>query len=165
MQPEWAAPSSRLFVLRGSRKTQLLDAIFSAGLSTCAWLRLILRPGPPPPADTYFEVLDELHPFLVAREEVNQWPGTGLGPGVTVPMLTYGLEPAVADIMCARNRQVFDWVQPALPDDPHLLRPDGTVWFYSTTYDEIAGFYLTDTEWNDLREHSPLLANSIRLWR
>ena len=29
----------------------------------------------------------------------------------------------------------------------------------------IAGFYLTDTEWNDLQERFPLLANSIRLWR
>ncbi len=163
MQPEWSASSSRLFVLRGSRKTELFDAIFDAALATCASLRLVLRGSPS--TDTCVDALDALHPFLLTREEVNKWPGTGLGPGVTASMFTYVLEPAVVDIMCAGNRQVFDWVQPALPQDPHLLRADGTVWFYSTTYDEIAGFYLTDTEWNDLQERFPLLANSIRLWR
>jgi hypothetical protein len=163
MRPEWAAPSSRLYRLRGGRRTELFDVIFAAALESCAWLRLVLRHGAA--ADTCREVLDELYPFLHTREEVNRWPGSGVGPGRTVSLLTYGLEPAVAEIMCAQTRQVLDWVQPALPEDPHLLRVDGTVWFWSTTHEVQAWFYLTDTEWNDLQQHFALLANSIRLWR
>jgi hypothetical protein len=50
---------------------------------------------------------------------------------------------------------LFDWVEPRLPEDPCLLREDGTAWLTTIAHERDAYFTLTPEERDQLLREVP----------
>jgi len=59
------------------------------------------------------------------------------------------------------EEDLYAWVNPSLPDDPHLLRSDGSTWFASTTTEEVSWFDLSSSELETIRQDWPTLAEEL----
>jgi hypothetical protein len=112
-------------------------------------------------------LLAALSPFLVANEEVDRWPGTELVGGRKSRRLLFRLEPASLDLLIAATTGLFDWVNPQLPEDLHLLRSDGTTVLGTVAQEEDAWLELDEDELRQLRSSAPddvtrLLSDDVR---
>jgi hypothetical protein len=90
-------------------------------------------------------VLDWLVPFRVGREDASSWPGTEL-IGHTAVVYRYRLNADMVEQLALAADGLFDWVEPRLPEDPSLLREDGTAWLTTTAHERDAYFTLTAEE-------------------
>jgi hypothetical protein len=67
----------------------------------------------------------DLTPYLVGSDETQEWPGTRLVGGGTSVRYTYRLCPEL-EVLTSAASDLFEWVNPALPEDLHFLREDGS---------------------------------------
>jgi hypothetical protein len=102
-------------------------------------------------------VLKDLEPFAIGRNEESEWPGTKL-VGHTATVYRIKFLPEVAEIMTQRAKGLFDWQQPWLPEDPCLLRPDGSAWLATISHENDAYMNLSRDERADLLSAAPHLA-------
>ncbi|MGC4114480.1 MAG: hypothetical protein QM765_07690 [Myxococcales bacterium] len=88
-------------------------------------------------------VLKRLAPFLISEDPAKKWPGTETYmPTATVRR--YLLSPNSEAVLMESARGLFDWRQPDLPEDLHLLRPDGSVLLASVAHEREAFIEATD---------------------
>lgn len=79
-------------------------------------------------------VLARLRPWLLSQVEVREWPGTRIeDPAETAVRYAYELSEEVVGLVGGFADQVYAWQSPGLPEDPHIVRADGSLWFGSTT--------------------------------
>jgi len=106
------------------------------------------------------ETLERLRPFTIGQHEASEWPGTRLFEH-TATLYTIRLLPEVAAIMTEKARGLFDWTQPWLPEDPCLLRPDGSPWLVTISHEKDAYLSLSSEERETLLAGSPNLASVL----
>ncbi|MDQ1748887.1 MAG: hypothetical protein QOD07_3150 [Frankiaceae bacterium] len=95
-------------------------------------------------------VLAALTPFLVADDEVDAWPGTALVGSRRSRRLLFRVESASLDVLLDAAIGLFEWVNPQLPEDLHLLRADGTTVLGTVAQEEDAWLELDDRELGEL---------------
>jgi hypothetical protein len=96
------------------------------------------------------EILNRLQPFLATVTEQSEWPGTRLiGHAATV--YRCGVTRDALFVLVDAASGLFSWRQPDRPEDPCLLRQDGTVWLATISH-ERDGYLLLSPE-----EHGVLL--------
>jgi len=97
--------------------------------------------------------MKELQPFLIKKEDLSEWPGTRIAG--TAPVFTFQFNPRTARIIKETALSPFDWLQPELPEDLSLLRPDGTPWFVTIAHERDCYFKLTEKEETELTSAIP----------
>jgi hypothetical protein len=90
-------------------------------------------------------VLDVLSPNLFAVERVTEWPGTLLGPGYFANRYVYFISSETLRILGVVAEGLFDWINPALPDDLHFMS-DGEVVMGSIPHHEFAWLNLETSD-------------------
>lgn len=100
-------------------------------------------------------LLAALTPFLLATEDVDRWPGTQLIGDRKSRRFLYRLAPESIALLVSAATGIFDWVNPELPEDLHLLRADGTVVLGTVAQEEDAWLELTAAELGSLLAESP----------
>jgi len=103
------------------------------------------------------DLLETLRPFTIRKTEEKQWPGTTLH-NHTATVYRVRFSPEVADIMLEAADRLFNWLQPGLPEDPCLLRADGTPWLATISHERDAFIELTVDESEALRASVPRLS-------
>lgn len=140
----------------GDRYRSLIDA----GLQHGDILLLIVRPRTEL-TQAGRELLAKLEPYLIDASEKSEWPGTQLfGSAVTVYKFRFNFESAER-IKDAATR-LYDWVHPELPEDPCILRSDGTPWLVTISHERFACLELTESELEELKRTAPSLIKSLR---
>ena len=134
--------------------------LVAAAQECCSAALLVVRPGVALAA-TALAALDRLRPWLVNAEPRAVWPGTRLLSGTaTVHRYRFGEE--TATVLAEAAGGLFDWVQPALPEDLCLLRPDGAAWLVTIAHERDGYLVLTAAERAALVARIPELALSRR---
>ncbi len=109
------------------------------------------------------EALRALAPALLEVREVSEWPGSRLGAGLTTSLRLFRYDSEVKGVLLMFADSVLDWHNPNLPDDPHLLRRDGSTWLTSSTVDEgEVVLSLTSAEFERLRRMHPNVAAAVQ---
>lgn len=70
------------------------------------------------------DVLQQLQPFLVANAQQDAWPGTQL-IGDTAHVYYFTVDPRSLAILLNAAEGLYDWLQPALPEDLCFYRHAG----------------------------------------
>ena len=140
----------------GERYRSLIDA----GLRHGETLLLIVRNGIGVEAKGS-ALLDKLEPHLIDLTRQSQWPGTLLVDH-TASVYRFRFNFASAQILKDETDRLYNWVGPELPEDPCILRKDGTPWLTTITHEGYAGFDLDPAEYEDLKRDAPLLIKSLR---
>lgn len=80
------------------------------------------------------QVLEQLKPWGLSRELVLEWPGTRI-EDCDQAAVRYEFEysDSVVAVMTGAASSIDSWRSPLLPEDPHLMRADGSLWFGATT--------------------------------
>jgi hypothetical protein len=107
--------------------------------------------------------LGEMNPYLAATKEVGQWPGTQLIGDRRGILRLYRFGPASVEIFVSAADRLFTWVNPLLPEDPHLLRADGSVVLGTVTQEEDAWMELSNDEFETLVRDAPSVARLLRI--
>jgi hypothetical protein len=70
-------------------------------------------------------LLNRIQPWCISKEKRAEWPGT-IMKNFLATVYTYRLDPALVIELQTVATGLYHWVQPELPEDLCLLRPDGT---------------------------------------
>ena len=113
--------------------------------------------------DSARKIRMELNPFLQRKSIESEWPGTKLGPGPGGAVVyRYKLSPESVAILKNVAQGLYNWVQPRLPEDLCLLRPDGSPWLVTISHERDSYLELTSQEKDHLLAAIPELASMIR---
>jgi hypothetical protein len=153
--------TSRVFTFVRTPEDDLLDDLLAAALQHCNRLGLMMQPRSHF-VSTATSVIEAFGTSLVSREEVDAWPGSQLHDGSKATRLTYAWNVKTATIFRSTARSLYDWINPDLPEDPHLLRADGSLWMGSTSIEHDAWLELRPAEHLSLESDHPLLMASLR---
>jgi len=107
-------------------------------------------------------LLERMDPYLVSKAAVTEWPGTQLiGGGRKAILRTYRFTNDSAGFIIAAADRLYAWVNPDLPEDIHLWRPDNSLLLGTITQEHAAWMNLTDDEYAALVSHAPELAGVL----
>lgn len=95
-----------------------------------------------------FKFLESISPYLREKKLTSEWPGTKLGlieDGVEDKTMVYhyNLTSESSSLLQKVVNGLYDWVQPELPEDLCLLRPDGSPWLVSISHENDSYLELT----------------------
>lgn len=130
------------------------ESLLRCALRYCRLLRLVLHPH----RNEFFRggtLVAALDAHLVGVVPARAWPGTELAGDDEAELRTYAFTDAVADIILTSTSGLSSWGYPILPDDPQLLRADGSVWFASTVHEGWAWLELDGAERAEVSSVSP----------
>ena len=71
-------------------------------------------------------------------------------------------EKSVREILTSATKGLFEWQNPDLPDDLHLMRADGSTWMACVAHPESAWLELTQSELEQLKNSALDLAATLR---
>ena len=128
----------------GKSLKELLDALAPTAKSVL----MVLRDGIGL-TDHGASLLERLGPYLIERSRSSSWPGTILTTSEAV-VLRFALKDAVLHELLAAGNALYDWQQPDLPEDPCLLREDGSPLLTTIAHERDAFVDLTDDEYRRL---------------
>jgi len=106
------------------------------------------------------KVLVELSPHLREERTVSEWPGTKLLGG-TATLREYELSEASAAILGRVAEGLYDWCQPARPEDLVLWRASDGPWLVTIAHERDAYFEVTAAERDELFRAIPALSSVI----
>lgn len=95
-----------------------------------------------------------LKPYLLSANRESEWPGTRLLED-TALVSSFSMRPETAKILGEAVEGLFDWIEPELPEDLCILRPDGSPWLVTISHEQDAYFQLSDKEKGELTELVP----------
>ena len=95
-------------------------------------------------------LIESLRPWLIGSQEAQEWPGTQMADGWVGRVHMYRFDAETAATLLRQTTGLSDWGA-NLPNDPHLLRADGSVWFACITSEDDAWLTLTDEEYREVR--------------
>ncbi len=125
-------------------------------LSYCDSFTLVIRHSVAVNA-TAEAALNRLEPYLIRREEKEEWPGTKLLDG-TAQVSRFKLSPETASILAEVADGLFSWIQPNLSEDLCLFRKEGEPWLVSIAHEKDAYMVLSPEESAALTESIPMLS-------
>lgn len=102
-------------------------AVLRYAIGPSARLLLLVR-DPENLKPSALAVLAQLQTAAVETRHASEWPGTFLPEGDTAAVHFFDYGPDVAEILISHAGAMYDWVEPALPEGPCLLREDGSPW-------------------------------------
>lgn len=138
----------------------LYDGLLGIAANQAARVGLIVQKRNNPPAGMH-RVLDMLHPYVVKVEDVTEWPGSRL-LATTQERRVYQLTDPVKRILTQVARGLFDWENPDLPDDLHVMRADDSTWLGSIAHEADAWLELTSAELAEISLKAPSIAAILR---
>jgi hypothetical protein len=100
-------------------------------------------------------ILDSLEPFLVDASQTDTWPGTKLLAGRTSKVYHYRLAPHVLEILLSQSSSLYEWVNPAMPEDLHFLRDDGSPVLGNVAQEEDSWLELDEDEFGIFSQEAP----------
>ena len=139
----------------------LLTDILSWAMSFATQLGVVVHSGRvklDQKAIAFFEAVD---PYLLHSCEVNEWPGTRLIGARLGIVRIYALTPEFAEIFKNTGDALYMWVNPYLPEDPHLLRADGSVLLGTVTQERDGWMELSEDEFSSLVREVPWMATVL----
>ena len=102
-------------------------------------------------------LIERLNDFLIAEQEVDQWPGTQLF-GRTAKLFKFKLTEQSKEILLVSSKGLFDWIQPELPEDLSFLYQDDQNCLTNIAHEKDAWLSLNSDEYNlVLKEFSELI--------
>lgn len=106
------------------------------------------------------DTLRTLEPWRKSKTFVRTWPGSEIADFADYGEWRYemALTTEVVKIVTDRSSNVYGWSHPQLPEDPHLLRPDGSVWFAATTSEKWSWLETRSGEMEGLHKSLPAVA-------
>ncbi|HJP59520.1 MAG TPA: hypothetical protein VJ865_05960, partial [Gemmatimonadaceae bacterium] len=107
------------------------------------------------------QVLAKLGAHLIEVSQQPEWPGTKLLED-TAAVHRFRFNFSCAEVLKDAADRLYDWIQPVRPEDPCILRDDGTEFLTSITHERWAGLTLTTDEVEEFKLQAPLLAKSLR---
>jgi hypothetical protein len=99
-------------------------------------------------------LLAELAPHLRQEQSVSEWPGTRLLKG-SATQREYELAAATVAILERAADGLYDWRQPARPEDPVFWRRAGGPWLVTIAHERDAYFEVTEAEREGLLRSLP----------
>jgi hypothetical protein len=130
-------------------------------LGRCSTLLMVEREGIGL-SEAAQDFLSRLQPFETRRQRGSRWPGTQLLDDEAV-ILEYRFCAEVMELVQQAAVGLFEWEQPALPEDPCLLRPSGEPWLVTIAHERDAYLRLTADELEELVSKVPELRECLRL--
>ena len=106
-------------------------------------------------------LLARMKVYLREEKQSSEWPGTRLY-GRTATVYRFACTPEVLLELVTNASGLFDWQQPALPEDPCLLHENGIPWLTTIAHEHDACIDLTQDELFLIREEYPLIAQSLK---
>lgn len=104
------------------------------------------------------QLILELFPFLIEKKIVTEWPGTTLLSG-SANQYKYYFNKDSAQLLSSYNNELYEWIQPQLPEDICLYK-DSIPIFVSITHEQEAYFELDENEVYLLNHDGALLLNA-----
>lgn len=152
-----------IYTLLAEPAGRVYQNVLDYAVRECSFLILVLR-GSLDVDPTALNVLERLNSQLISNGQLSEWPGTRLiDHTANVFSFRYGAECA-AELKSATSA-LFSWQQPHLPEDPCLLRADGTPWLITISHERDAYFELSTSECKNLVSAVSSLAPMLRLER
>lgn len=136
------------------------DRVLELGLAHSATLGVIVQKWRTYPPNAV-GVLERLDPYMIDTKDVDRWPGTRMARGYVEQLRLYRYDGAVKEILVSVARSLYEWQNPGLPDDLHLLRQDESVWLGSIAHEGEAWLELSPAEYADLGSVAPDIAAGL----
>ncbi len=149
----------RILSLKAEPSDEVYRGLLDYSLTKCIFALLVVRRnlGLTDPGK---RLLNDLEPFLDAREETSTWPGTQL-IGQTAIVCRFKLVRASVSILQNAANRLFEWRQPALPEDLCLMRQADDPWLVSISHENDAYLRASESEWKELCEVLPGIDVSV----
>lgn len=98
-----------------------------------------------------FQFLERSSPYLKEKKSASEWPGTKLGSiedlvEEKATVYYFNLNSKSSSLLKEVANGLYDWLQPDLPEDLCLLRPDGSPWLVSISHEKDSYLELTREE-------------------
>ncbi len=106
-------------------------------------------------------LLVDLSQYKKSSKTVTAWPGSTLADGYVAELETFDYDSAVAAVLLRYTRRLYDWGYPYLPDDPHWLRKDGSLWLGTIVHEEVAWLELSSAERAAIEQSSPSVSELL----
>lgn len=106
-------------------------------------------------SDDGLQVMARLAPFCCESEATQRWPGTQLVGRRIAMRYCYLLDADALAVLSESASSLFDWVNPALPEDLHFLREDGSPVLSTVAQEEEAWLELDDEEYAKISLYLP----------
>lgn len=123
---------------------------------------LVVRDPERDPGARIEQKLARLSKHRLETMRAHEWPGTIL-LGDDALVHWHRVEPGVQRALQELASHLFEWVHPALPEDPCFFRADGRVLLVTTSHERDAYLTLTEHEHRALTERAPAVAAILRL--
>jgi hypothetical protein len=144
----------RRFTITKEPRGLLYRNLLTFALPLCNQLVMVVR-EPDKLSDYWRAVQSKLKPFLIEQTKANEWPGTQCR--AKVDLFRYRFEAASAGIFARAAHRLYEWVEPRLPEDLSLLRPDDRPWLVVIAHERDAYIDMTDEEMLELTAKLPNL--------
>jgi hypothetical protein len=141
-------------------RDDIYTMLLRVGSTICTDVLLVVRPELEIGASGQ-ALLARMKVYLREEKQSAQWPGTLLY-GRTATVSRFAFTSEVLFELVTNARGLFDWQQPALPEDPCLLRENGIPWLTTIAHEHDAYIDLTQDELFLLRKEYPLIAQSLK---
>jgi len=106
-------------------------------------------------------VIEKIRPWIREEKHCSEWPGTKLY-GHTALVRVFAFDRDSARVLQDSADSLYQWQQPALPEDLCLLRPDGDPWLVSISHERDAYMKISEDERNYLARSVPELTATLR---
>jgi hypothetical protein len=106
-------------------------------------------------------IIERLRPWIREEKQCCEWPGTKLH-GHTALVRVFAYDQGSATVLKESADSLFEWQQPALPEDLCLLRPDGEPWLVSIAHERDGYLKISEDERDRFVEMVPELAAKLR---
>ena len=133
--------------IKGNPEGSTYDALIDELVAASESMQWMIRPDVPRDPEV-MELLHEFHAHLLGARELFEWSDVKVTSGKPAMLYIYESSPQLAEDLKQTARKLYDWRQPALPEDLTFFREEGeNVLFEMTSEEETARFVeLTEEE-------------------
>lgn len=142
-------------------KNSLYQQLITLGSQICREAVLVVRQSNPLD-DSGLRFLHHIAPFLKSKTQLKEWPGTRLIVGYAW-VHYYNLTPEFIKALLNSTNNLYDWLQPKLPEDLCLIRPDQEPWLVTISHEKDGYLYLTENELNEFLSKWPSIGTLLQI--
>lgn len=128
-------------------------ALLDYALGTCNSALVVVRSADE--SEAAKAILERLRPYVISERRESRWPGTELLDD-TASVVKFRYDRAVADVLKMGTDHLFGWIEPGLPEDLCLIRPDGRPWLVSIAHEHDGYLDLDPGQYSSLVLKVPL---------
>jgi hypothetical protein len=136
-------------------------ALLDASSKLASHFGLVLQPYGSQWSSEANELMTKLEPHLILNQDVSSWPGTQLASGFVYQRNLYRVNGESIAALLDVADGLFDFVGPALLEDLHFLRADGSVLLGTLAQEGVAWMELNEDELILLNRTAPGLSDLL----